>query len=240
MTVRECEGEVLRLGALVATQIRSVGLGHACVLIGLGLMTAFSSAFAQSERISFNIPAQPLASALFQFAETTGMTALIDGQLAQGLKSSPVKGRLSPQDALRILLAGTALSIRYAGTNAFTLTPTMSEQSRDGAVARNARHPDHGDYFSQVQSVLERTLCRNGGLGSYRAAFQIWVGEGGSVQALHFLSSTGDETRDTTIAAALRSASIAPPPRDLPQPLTIILRPKASAPDCTKLSGLRP
>lgn len=236
MTVRECEGEVLRLGALAAAQIRSVGLGHALVL--LGLMATFSSAFAQSERISFNIPAQPLASALFQFAETTGMTALIDGQLASGLKSSPVKGRLSPQDALRILLAGTALSIRYAGTNAFTLTPT--EQSRDSAAPRNARHPDHGDYFSQVQSVLERALCRNGGLGSYRAAFQIWVGEGGSIQALHFLSSTGDETRDTTIAAALRSASIAPPPRDLPQPLTIILRPKASAPDCTKLSGLRP
>lgn len=222
-------------------QARSAWLCRA-LICGLCLVLAINVALAQNEHTSFDIPAQSLASALVQFADKTGMAALIDGELANGLQSSPVKGRLPAAVALRVLLAGTGLSIRYAGAQAFTVGVTTLEQSHERAQLRNGRRADYGVYFSQVQNTIERTLCRNGDIrpGQYRAAFQIWVGDGGSVQALHFLDSAGDEARDAMIATVLTKASVAPPPRDLPQPLTIILQPKTSAPGCAELPGLRP
>jgi Secretin and TonB N terminus short domain len=197
---------------------------------GLLLVHTVNGASAQEQRINFDMSAQPLASALVDFADRTGMAALVDGELTSGLRSSPVKGRLTPEDALRVLLAGTGLSIRYAGANAFTVGLARSEPGHASGRPKNGRRADQGVYFSQLQDAVERALCRNDNTrpGRYRAAFQIWVGEGGVVQALHFLASTGDETRDATITALLTTIGVAPPPRDLPQPLTIILQQKAS------------
>ena len=194
------------------------------------LVHAVNGALAQERRIEFDIPAQPLATALVDFADRTGMAALVDGELTSGLRSSPVKGRLAPADALRVLLAGTGLSIRYAGANAFTVGLARSEPGHASGRPKNGRRADQDIYFSQVQDAVERALCRNDNTrpGRYRAAFQIWVGEGGAVQALHFLGPTGDDTRDATITALLMAIGIAPPPRDLPQPLTIILQQKPS------------
>jgi hypothetical protein len=206
------------------------------------LMLSTTALLAQERRVSFDMPAQSLASALVEFADTTGMAALIDGELTSGLQSSPVKGYLSPPDALRVLLAGTGLSIRYAGVSAFTVGLATPEQSRETAQSRDARRKDYEVYFSQVQNALERALCRNDDIrpGQYRAAFQIWVGDDGTIQALHFLGSTGNETRDATITTVLTKTSVTLPPRDLPQPLTIILQPNVPDPGCAGLAGLRP
>lgn len=229
--------------ALNLAQVRSVRLFRSrfqwCALV---LMLSTTVLWAQERRVSFDMPAQSLASALVEFADKSGMAALIDGELANGLQSSPVKGYLAPPDALRILLAGTGLSIRYAGVSAFTVGLMTPEQSPETVRSRHERRMDYGVYFSQVQNALERALCHSDGirLGQYRAAFQMWVGDDGAVQALHFLGSTGDETRDATITAALTKISVAAPPRNLPQPLTIVLQPKAPDPGCAGLSGLRP
>ncbi|AXK80669.1 hypothetical protein DW352_09195 [Pseudolabrys taiwanensis] len=91
---------------------------------GLALMLALSpmnGVRAFERYINFDLAPQPLGTALVAFANQTGMTALVDGELASGLQSSSVIGRFSPQDALQVLLAGTGLVIRYAGANAFTV-----------------------------------------------------------------------------------------------------------------------
>jgi len=91
---------------------------------GLALMLALSpmnGVRAIERYINFDLAPQPLGTALVAFANQTGMTALVDGELASGLQSSSVIGRFSPQDALQVLLAGTGLVIRYAGANAFTV-----------------------------------------------------------------------------------------------------------------------
>jgi hypothetical protein len=43
--------------------------------------------------------------------------------------------------------------------------------------------------------------------------------------ASHFLDSTGDSQRDTAIADLLASAIVTAPPRELPQPITVVLLP---------------
>jgi iron complex outermembrane receptor protein len=63
---------------------------------------------------SFDIPAQPLASALATFRQQSGLPVAIDATQAAGRMSQPVKGTLPPQEALRRLLAGTGITTRPA------------------------------------------------------------------------------------------------------------------------------
>ncbi|WP_024508963.1 STN domain-containing protein [Bradyrhizobium sp. ARR65] len=211
------------------------------LIVLLCSLLALRAGCAQGGKISFDIPAQPLASALISFADRSGMTALVDEQLVSGLQSSPVNGRLSPSDALRIILAGTGFSIHYSGDNAFTLGRASQETSQMAQPA-NAHRVEYDIYFSQLQGALEWTLCRNDEIrpGPYRAAFQIWIGDRGAVEALHLLGSTGDEARDLAITAVLTNASVAVPPRELPQPFTVILQQKAASRSCTGKSPLHP
>ena len=204
-------------------------------------LSPIGGAKAYERSISFDLPAQPLGSALVEFANRTGMTALIDGEVANGLQSSAVKGRFSPTDALQVLLAGTGLAIRYVGANAFTVGPPASPTT--GAPGLRSTHrPDEGAYFAELQNSIERALCRNGDTppGAYRAAFQVWIEETGRIRALHLLGSTGNESLDAAIATRITNDTVAPPPRDLPQPITIILRGESLNRGCSRFVGARP
>ncbi len=70
--------------------------------------------------IEFNIPAQPLTSALNTFAEISGRQVSYPAELAKGRSSSPVIGMHSPDTALGLLLGGTGLTYRF--TDAATIT----------------------------------------------------------------------------------------------------------------------
>lgn len=196
-----------------------------------------TAAWGQGRYVSFDMPARPLADALVDFANLTGMTALVDGKLASGLRSSPVKGRLTSADALRVLLAGTGLSIRYAGINAFTVGPPLEEDKAQGGAGSQTVLPvDYSAYFSRLQDAVEQVLCHGEDTrpGGYRAAFQIWVEENGAVGALHLLSSTGDESRDAAITTRLTKSAVVPPPGNIPQPFTILLQAKATGVACAR------
>ncbi len=71
---------------------------------------------AQAATRDFDIAPQALAEALIQFWRQSGTQVSIDAELARGLRSPGVKGRLSPQQALDALLAGTGLVQRNAGS----------------------------------------------------------------------------------------------------------------------------
>ncbi|MGU3495426.1 TonB-dependent receptor domain-containing protein [Xanthobacteraceae bacterium A53D] len=61
---------------------------------------------------TFNIPAQPLSSALAQFGRQSGMQVSFPSQSARGVNSSAVSGSLSPRQALDQLLRGTGIGYR--------------------------------------------------------------------------------------------------------------------------------
>jgi hypothetical protein len=223
-------------GSVSVRSIPGLWCGFTALLLVL-MLWSVSGAWGQEVRLDFDLPAQPLENALVDFASKSGMAALIDRDLAQGLFSSPVKGHLTPPDALNILLAGTGLSMRPVGAHAFTVGLVVSEV-RPASVPR-AMRPAFETYFLEVQQAVERALCSNGTrVGRYRLAFQIWVDGRGGIQASHFLSSTGDVARDAMVTMVLAKTNIAPPPSGLPQPLTIIL--KASDAPCIERSGESP
>jgi len=69
----------------------------------------------------FNIPAQPLDSALAAYAAATGVQVLYDSRITSGLQSPGVSGPLAPEEALRRLVAGSGLLVRFTGARAATL-----------------------------------------------------------------------------------------------------------------------
>ncbi len=209
-------------------------LAHPGVVFGLvtGLLLISAGAQASDEARRFDISSQPLGSALVEFADRTGMAALIDAELASGKQSTVVRGRLTPQDALRILLAGTGLSFRRAGDSAFTVIAGAGEGDVRGA---QRHHTEHDAYFLRMQSMIRRALCEQPDIraGAFRSVFQIWVGQGGAVDAVHAVGSTGDAARDTRIAEAIERTRVTPPPAGIPQPVTIVLQQSQTDAMCT-------
>ena len=200
-------------------------------LLLIGLMIVGRSASAQNKESHFDMPAMQLTKALVEFADKTGMAVLVDGEWAKDLQSSPVKGRLLPSEAARILLAGTGLSVRFAGDSAFTVG--LMKPALHDADARPAVRPSasHDAYFLILQNSLEQAICARADLRTNldRLALQVWIGEGGRILAVHLLGSAGDGAGRTILTETMAAMNVAAPPRNLPQPVTIVLQATSKA-----------
>lgn len=208
------QGVVIRLAAVLAVLLLS------------------SPVSALSGVRSYDIQAQPLVAALAEFADQAGMAALVDAEVARDRISSTVKGRLVPQDALRILLAGTGLSFRRVNDTAFAVGPNTSEPMPD-RLSEGQRNGAYNAYFLRIQDQAERSLCNDPRIhaGMERGVVQVWVGPAGAVDAVHVVTRLDDERR-TALAERIMRTRVAPPPAGLPQPVTMILRGNAAGGHC--------
>jgi hypothetical protein len=184
-----------------------------------------------ASRMDFDIPPQPLATALAAYGAATGIAVLVDGELATGRTSAAVSGLHAPREALRLLLEGTGLVARYASPTAFTLAreEPVAKPSADKRSTASPG-PEWLGYAAVVQSTLQRALCPSAQtrLGQYRAAMQVWIDKAGVIRRVHLLASTGIGARDAAIARTLSDLVIdGRPPAGLPQPLTLLLAPTA-------------
>ncbi|MDP9836353.1 hypothetical protein J2T09_001097 [Neorhizobium huautlense] len=83
--------------------------------------TANPVAASSGER-TFAIPAQPLASAIKAFIRATGWQVGYPSALLQNKSSAGISGRMSPEAALRAMLAGSGVGLRITGPETATLT----------------------------------------------------------------------------------------------------------------------
>jgi len=180
--------------------------------------------------VSFDIPAQALSDALYTYSSVTGIEILVPGEMLLRLRSSRVTGARLPEDALRILLAGTGLVARNTGASAFTLVPDTPDAP---APARIPRYPQ---YSAALQAAVTSAICRlrETRPGGYRVAARLWVAPSGAVARVGFLGTTGDADRDAVLAGLLGRLVISePPPANLPQPTTVVVLPRQeNAADC--------
>lgn len=213
---------------------RSVVL-RACLAWGL-----FALAPARAEPppkpLAFAIAAQPLAQALVEYSLASGLTVLVDSALTAGRQAPAVVGDYTPGEALRKLLAGSPLAIRYASAQSFTLVSTIDDAAAaaPGAGARLRETP----YAAVVQGALKRALCKAAGAqpGSYRALVQLWFDKAWRVSRVGWVATTGSAGLDGRLEAALRGVAIGPLPAGMPQPLTVLLEPRSAA-ECAVESG---
>ncbi|WP_169800540.1 TonB-dependent siderophore receptor [Sphingobium cloacae] len=85
--------------------------GTSSIVVAPSIAMAQSTA---SER-SYDIPAQPLATAITSYGQQAGLQVSAPADLLSGRTSSGVAGRMSAMSALSRLLSGTGLSFRLMG-----------------------------------------------------------------------------------------------------------------------------
>lgn len=108
--------------------------------IHLGLFAAAAPVYAAQPQagaaqpvvLMFDIPAQPLGSAVLAFADQAGLQVLFDSQRLQGLSSTALKGSFSVQEGLGRLLGGAPVEYRFTGERQVTLNRVAAEH--DGAM----------------------------------------------------------------------------------------------------------
>ncbi|MDO9002947.1 MAG: TonB-dependent siderophore receptor [Aquabacterium sp.] len=104
-------------------RLLAAALGAACSASCLSLSPlAIAQPAAATERIfEMRVPAQPLASALNELSRQTGIQLLAATELTDGVKASAVQGRLTAEQALSALLAGTSLQAVRSADNSFAI-----------------------------------------------------------------------------------------------------------------------
>lgn len=91
-----------------------------------------------SEPTEFNIPAQPLGSAITAFADQANYRLLVPSDMTEGKTTSGVIGRHSPEEALAVMLAGTGLSYKLTEPRTMTLEPTAVLPQPTATVAQTS------------------------------------------------------------------------------------------------------
>jgi TonB family protein len=181
---------------------------------------------ASAGQITFDIPAQPLASALEAYSITAGREVVYNGNLAIGRQSSSVEGVFTPEAALQELLEGTGLSPRYMAADAFVLAPSVP----DPRLVNTAPSVEVASYYGRIQASLKHAFCANSRTqpGNYRVAVSFWIGSSGTVSRAELLGSTGDRDLDATIERTIRSLAVgAGPPQGFAQPVTLMVDPQS-------------
>jgi TonB family protein len=183
-----------------------------------------------SHQFAFDIPAQPVVSALDAFSTATGLEVLYGSSIALGRRSTAVHGTLTGTEALRLLLAGTGLSGRSIGQNAVTIE-AVSQNHVPPQAEPPAGKSAHQRYYGLIQTALERQFCKNSEIrpGQYRAVLKFTVAPNGQIRQSSLVGSTGDRERDRAITRTLDTIAIeVKPPADLPQPIMMVILPQSS------------
>src|SRR5256885_8760107 len=102
-----------------------------CLLVGTSAISitqpASSAAAVQASQTArfYDIPAQPLGTALSTYAEISGVDLVANPAAVKGKRSHAIKGNFSPEDALSEILRGTSLDYRMSSNGSVIVGATM-------------------------------------------------------------------------------------------------------------------
>lgn len=94
----------------------------------LALLLAAICGSSAAQAATFDIPAQPLASALTAFARQSGCQLLFNPEELKTLTVSSLRGELPAEAALERLLAGSGLSAQSSGKDSYVIRRNTSAQ----------------------------------------------------------------------------------------------------------------
>lgn len=165
------------------------------------------TALAQAQaRYVFEMPTQPLESALRSVASRTGTNIVFSGDIVRGRQASALKGKFSAYDAYVSLLRGSGLSLRTVSGGAYVVSTDQQERrSEDATIVGNVTRADgNRNLAGALVRIVEtgRTTSTDDN-GDFRFA---GVGPGEYTLEVSFL---GFQTlREPVAVSAARAASI--------------------------------
>ncbi|MCP5531524.1 MAG: hypothetical protein H7A44_13925, partial [Opitutaceae bacterium] len=93
---------------------------------------------ADSKRKSYDIPAGDAGQALREFSAVSGLEVLFAAEAVRGVRTAAVRGDLTAQEAIELLLADTGLTATQdRATGAFAVRKAMAPKADDAAVSEN-------------------------------------------------------------------------------------------------------
>ncbi|MDJ0275273.1 TonB-dependent siderophore receptor [Sphingomonas sp. 2R-10] len=104
-----------------ATRIFLMASGALLVTLAGGALPARAQSGSGQVARSYDIPAQPLGSALRDYMRQSGVQVGFPSEIGEGITTATVRGSFSAAEALSRLLTGTGLTYRFTGANTVTL-----------------------------------------------------------------------------------------------------------------------
>jgi hypothetical protein len=224
-------------------------MAAAIVFAGLswhGLAVAAEENPALAPKITFQIPEQPLVTALQAYSEESGVHVLYESGVEVGQLSVAIDGEFTREGALRTLLGNSNLLIRYARADSVVLVnpaAAMADEPPDEVVlggtdlALETLHvaspqaivPDRAalnDYIGVLQQDVQQALRKGGkkSSGNYRVGLDLWVDPSRIIRKTEVFRSTGDRERDVAISEVLQGLVIKKdPPARTQQPVRVMI-----------------
>ena len=177
--------------------------------------------FSSGEPVAFEIPAQPLQQALEAYSAVTGLDVFYTAVIAERRNSNAAIGAFTPRQAIQIMLAGSGYVARVTVPGALVIVAERSGPA-SGMRAPDARFDS---YFSRMQTRIGELLCDLPDAGDSKdVLLRIWLSPSGDVAHVH-ADVVGDAETSGSFANVIARARFAPPPPELPQPVTLVVFP---------------
>jgi iron complex outermembrane receptor protein len=141
----------MKIGCIVGCMWRGAQVLLICCLAGVHPGEAAADL---GSSFKFDIPPQPLPTALLKYSEQSGVQVTSSGQLIAGHAAAGVVGTFDAKDALRRLLQGTDLGYTVIGRNTVVIT---SDTRSAGAGRQDSSSPEqNSQQGAQSPSLWER------------------------------------------------------------------------------------
>ncbi|QUS38445.1 energy transducer TonB [Tardiphaga alba] len=217
------------------------------------LLSIMSAALASAIRASddardfapmqFNIPGQPLASALQTYSRVTGVQLLYESGATNDRDAPAITGEMTRDAALRLLIADTGLMIRYTRANSITLVPAIADPDAppmavfdqadlalDTLLVRKQRPTTDASqlraYSGVIQADIQQALRKESKTrnGVYSAGIKLWIDGPRTIRRTELFRSSGDHERDDAIGRLLDGLQVSQaPPAHTPQPVMVMI-----------------
>ncbi len=141
------------LRALLATALASTSW----LALGAAAFAQTAPASVAEDRVAYDIPAQPLSSALTQFAAQSRLQILFSQQELSGLSAPALRGTYTPREALRLLLSRTELRAEIGAGGVVRLAGDLPRPQRLRAEQRSGQAPQANDPSERARAQEQRT-----------------------------------------------------------------------------------
>lgn len=131
----------------------------------IALVASISSAYAQEQVRTFNIPAQPLASALIEFSRQSDIVVVADPAVVNGRQAPALQGSLTVSQGLDRLLAGSGLTHSLSPSGAILVQQTSPTQL--GAADGVSSYSDNEEEIVVTGTSIRGAYPRSSPLTSY-------------------------------------------------------------------------